>query len=73
MISVPNDPHDRAKYTSDSRDCVDLSYDGPGDSTRRPLTGEALKRAMAMRELIERWGTMTNDADDVIDITISDD
>ena len=43
MISAPNDPHDRARYTSDSRDCVDIFYDGPGDKTVRPATGESLE------------------------------
>jgi hypothetical protein len=55
MNSVPNGPSDRANYTSDSRDCVDIFYDGPGDKTRRPLTGEHRKRAEAERAKIQYW------------------
>jgi len=69
MISVPNDPSDRAAYSSDSRDCVDILIDGPGDRTVRPSTGELRKRAMAERELIARWETMdepTPPDDDIV-------
>ena len=55
MNSVPNGPSDRANHTSDSRDCVDIFYDGPGDTTVRPLTGERRKWAEAERAKIQYW------------------
>lgn len=39
----------------DSPDCVDLVFDGPGDTTVRPLTGEARARAIAERDKIAYW------------------
>jgi hypothetical protein len=33
-------------------DCVDFWLDGPADTTVRPLTGERLERAKALRALI---------------------
>ena len=55
MISVPNNPSGPAAYTSDSHDCVDIFYDGPGDTTVRLLTGEHLKRAQAVWAEIQYW------------------
>jgi hypothetical protein len=55
MISGPNGPPDQANYTSDSRDCIDIIVDGPGDNTRRPLTGERRKWAEAERAKIQYW------------------
>jgi hypothetical protein len=73
MISVPNGPSDWAEYSSDSRGCVDIYYDGPGDCTVRPSSGELLKRAMAMREEIARWAAWDHKPDSCdIDITLSE-
>lgn len=38
---------------STSHDCVDIYYDGPGDTSVRPLTGKLLELAKAQRALIE--------------------
>jgi hypothetical protein len=47
--------HENYRSPFSSHDCVDVYYDGPGDSTVRPLTGDRLKRAMAEREKIAHW------------------
>ncbi len=39
----------------DSRDCVDLLFDGPGDNTVRPIPPHLLPFALAEREKIARW------------------
>jgi hypothetical protein len=39
----------------DSRDCVDLIYDGPGDTTVCPLRPALLALALAEREKLVRW------------------
>lgn len=41
------------RISSTSHDCVDVYYDGPGDTTVRPLTGKLLELAKAQRALIE--------------------
>jgi hypothetical protein len=40
---------------SDSRDCVNIVIDCPGDNTVRPLSPEILKVLRAEREMIARW------------------
>ena len=39
----------------DSRDCVNLIIDGPGDTTVRPCRPELLPFLMAEREKLARW------------------
>ncbi|HZT79952.1 MAG TPA: hypothetical protein VFA26_07020 [Gemmataceae bacterium] len=39
----------------DSRDCIDIIIDGPGDTTVRPCRPSLLKQLMAEREKIARW------------------
>lgn len=50
----------------DSRDCVDVYYDGPGDSKFDPLPANLRALLIAEREKIARWqkehGTPPGDA-----------
>ena len=39
-----------------SRDCVDVVYDGEGDTTVRPIPPEWLPQALAEIEKLKRWG-----------------
>ena len=39
----------------ESRNCVDIWIDGPGDTTVRPCPPELLPLCMAERERIARW------------------
>jgi hypothetical protein len=39
----------------DSRDCVYLINDGPGDNTIRPLRPSLMRLALAERERMARW------------------
>ena len=52
-------------YTS--HDCVDVYYDGPGDTTVRPLTGKLLELAKAQRALIEESKRRSSASQDVGD------
>jgi len=58
-------PHDSSSsdFPVDSRDCVDLVYDGPGDNTVRPLRPELRQLALAEREKVARWKSSSNGAD----------
>jgi hypothetical protein len=38
-----------------SHDCIDLFFDGPGDTTVRPITGERRKWAEAEWAKIQYW------------------
>ena len=40
----------------DSRDCIDVVYDGEGDTTVRPIPPEWLPQALAEIEKLKRWG-----------------
>jgi hypothetical protein len=40
----------------DSRDCVIIFSDGPGDTTVRPCRPELLPYLLAERERLARWG-----------------
>jgi hypothetical protein len=55
-----NDPFEvdldfNPESTFDSRDCVNLIIDGPGDTTVRPCRPELLPFLMAEREKLARW------------------
>jgi hypothetical protein len=56
-MSAPkkNGPSGKPDPACTSWECVHIVIDGPGDSTRRPLTGKALEFAKREREKIDRW------------------
>lgn len=67
-MSHPNpesQPH-RHWHQSDSRDCIDLVIDQPGDNTVRPLTGKQLEAALKERERIEEWLRITGQSWDAL-------
>lgn len=42
-------------WMNDSRDCVDVISDGPGDKTVRPMSPELKRLAQQRQERVERW------------------
>jgi hypothetical protein len=61
MNAMPHDSLNGSDSPFDSRDCIDLIYDGPGDSTVRPLRPALLQRALAEREKLARWDSSGGD------------
>jgi hypothetical protein len=61
MNTMPHDSTNGSDSPFDSRDCIDLIYDGPGDSTVRPLRPALLQRALADREKLARWKSSNGD------------
>jgi hypothetical protein len=62
MNPIPPDSS-RSDYPVDSRDCIDLVYDGPGDNTVRPLRPKLRQLALAEREKTARWRSSNNGAE----------
>jgi hypothetical protein len=61
MKAMPHDSMNGSDSPFDSRDCIDLVYDGPEDSTVRPLRPALLQRALAEREKLARWNSSSSD------------
>jgi hypothetical protein len=55
MTASPDPTPNGPSPNFDSSDCVDLVFDGPGDTTVRPLRPELMKLALEERERIARW------------------
>jgi hypothetical protein len=69
MKTKPQDNHGHESPFS-SHDCIDIVFDGPEDTTVRPLTGEELKRAIAERERIAHWEALGYRSSPDIDVIL---
>jgi len=49
-------PQSNERSYWDSRDCIDVVFDGEGDTTVRPIPPEWLPQALAEIEKLKRWG-----------------
>jgi hypothetical protein len=55
-MNTPPDPVFQGQGPgSDSRDCINIIVDGPGDTTVRPMRPELVKLIMAERERMARF------------------